>query len=157
MWFALEILPQLLAALASLLGGAFVSSDRARHFLQRFGLVKPVHPEMSYSERLSDLTSKLTAASREVDSVLAELARVARDREMTAASLQTDLTRLERREEALTNRINALRETPVPVVKYFADVLEERDKRSARRDYALFGAGVGVTTIVAILIQVAIP
>ncbi len=61
---------------------------------------------------------------------------------------------LETREKELKEKIEALESTPLPVAEHFAKLLESGEKRSAKRDYVLFGAGVVVTTGVAIIIQV---
>ena len=67
--------------------------------------------------------------------------------------LESELATMEGREKELKERIDALEKTPLPVAEHFAKLIESGEKRSARRDYALFGAGVLVTTVVAILIQ----
>jgi len=85
--------------------------------------------------------------------VLAELAQVARSRQSAVEELESNLTSLESREKELKAKIEALEKTPLPVAEHFAQLLAAGERRSARRDYALFGAGVGVTTAIAILIQ----
>lgn len=106
-----------------------------------------------YGERLSELTASLTRSSAEVDLVLRELAQVARDREAAARKLETGLSGLEAREKDLKQRIEILQETPIPVAEHFAKLLQSGERRSARRDYVLFGAGVVVTTGITIAIQ----
>ena len=117
-----------------------------------FGIRK--EPEKSYSKRLAQLTASLTKASRDVDSLLSELAQVARSREGAVQKLETDLVTLETREKELKGKIDALESTPLPVAEHFAKLLDSGEKRRARRDYMLFGAGVLVTTMIAIIIQV---
>jgi septal ring factor EnvC (AmiA/AmiB activator) len=95
----------------------------------------------------------LTRASSEVDEVLRELSNVARDREAAVEKLEGDLAGLEGREKELKNKIEALQKTPLPVAEHFAKLLESRERRAARRDYLLFGAGVVVTTAIAVALQ----
>jgi len=62
----------------------------------------------------------LTKASKEVDSVLGELAQVARNREVAVRKLEVDLGALEGREKELKEKIEALEKTPLPVAEHFA-------------------------------------
>lgn len=110
--------------------------------------------EKPYSKRLAQLTASLTKSSREVDSLLSKLAQVACSREGAVQKLETDLVTLETREKALKERIDALEGTPLPAAEHFAKLLESGEKRHTRRYYVLFGAGVLVTTVIAIIIQV---
>ena len=110
-------------------------------------------PEKSYSERLSELTASLTKASREVDSILIELSRVAKSRESAVVTLEADLASLEAREIELKERIDVLQKVPIPAAEQFAKLLKTGEKKTARRDYVLFGAGVLTTTFAAVAIQ----
>ena len=149
---SLEYFVSFLAALFSLLAGGIASSDIVRQLVLK--LLRKKLPRKSYSERLSELTASLTRASGEVDAVLGELSQVARDREKAANELQLSLAQLEKREKELKDRIDALQKVPIPVAEHFAKLVEPSERRSSRRDYLLFGAGVIVTTIIAIIIQI---
>jgi predicted nucleic acid-binding Zn-ribbon protein len=147
----IEIILSILAAGASLATGA--SIEVMSRMLREFsGTAKK--KEKNYAEKLSALTENLKKASREVDAVLAELAHVARDRASAVTSLEADLRTLEDREKELKEKIEVLEKTPLPVAEHFAMLLENGEKRGARRDYVLFAAGVGVTTAVAIVIEI---
>jgi len=148
---SLDIIATIIGALASLLAGGLASSKIIQKFIQTFFHIEA--PQKPYSERLGELTSNLTKASREVDSILGELAQVARSRESAVVKLESDLSSLEAREKELKDKIEVLQKVPIPVAEHFARLLESGEKRSARRDYALFGAGVLVTTFIAIAIQ----
>lgn len=107
----------------------------------------------SFKERLSELTHSLTKASSEVDEILKEMAQVARDREDAVKKLENDISSMEGKEKELKEKIAALENTPLPVADHFAKLIESGEKKSAKRDYFLFGAGVVVTTTIAIVIQ----
>ena len=139
-----DILASLIAAVASVL---------ASYLYGRVFHRKKAAPK-SYSQRLAELTDSLTKASADVDAVLKELSEVARQRETAVRQLESDLASMEGREQELKARIEMLQSTPIPVAQHFARLLEGREGRSARRDYALFGAGVLITTVIAIAIQV---
>ncbi len=150
---SIEIITSLIAGLASLLAGGLASSEIIQKLIRHLLGIKK-EPEKPYSERLSELTDSLTKASREVDSVLSELAQVAHDRESAVQKLENDLQAMETREKEFKEKIEALENTPLPVAEHFAKLLESGEKRGAKRDYILFGAGVLVTTLIAIIIQV---
>ena len=110
-------------------------------------------PTRQYSERLAELTSSLKEASSEVDTILRELSEVAQKREAAVRQLESDLSVMESKERELKDRIETLARTPIPVADHFAKLLELGEKRSARRDYLLFGAGVVITTAIAIIME----
>ena len=148
-----QIVEALLAALVSMLAGSVISSKIIQKLvLELLRFKKP--PSKTYSERLSELTTSLNKASSAVDAVLQELARVARDKESSVRDLETELIALESKEKEMQEKIAALEKTPLPVAEHFARLLEKKDRTNARRDYALFGAGVIVTTVIAIAVQV---
>jgi hypothetical protein len=147
-----EVLVSVLAGALSLLAGTGL--DEVQRLLRR--LRHEPTPPKTYKERLSQLTGDLTKASAELDGVLSELAAVATEREDTVRALEAQLTSLEARELELKRQIELLEQTPMPVAEHFARLLDTRDRRSARRDYVLFGAGVLVTTIVGIAVQLLI-
>ena len=70
----IEIVASLIAGLASLLAGYVASNDLIQKPVRRILGIRSA-PTKSYGERLSELSASLTKASRDVDSVLGELAR----------------------------------------------------------------------------------
>jgi hypothetical protein len=136
--------------LSSIAGGLFASQ-----FVRKlvYLILKNEPPKKTYSERLSDLTSSLTKASAEVDSVLREMAQVAKEREASVKELDAGLSDLEKREKELKDKIALLQSVPIPVAEHFAKLVEPGERRSARRDYMLFFSGVVVTTIIAVILQ----
>ncbi len=148
----IEFLASLIGALASLAAGGLVVNETVRELV--LTLLKKKAPPKPYSERLHELTDSLTRASREVDALLVELSRVADDRQKAVTVLEADLSTLEGREQELKEKIQILEKVPLPVAEHFAQLLEVGEKRSARRDYLLFGSGVVVTTLLAVIIQV---
>lgn len=115
-----------------------------------------LRPPRPYSERLSEHMGVLLEASRKVDALIKELNNVAETREAAVRRLEHDLKHLHRREEELRRTIADLKDVPVPVADRFAALLAPSERRSAVRDYALFGAGVMVSTIVGIVLEIAL-
>lgn len=146
-----EFLVALISGLLSAIAGGVASTELVRKIIYR--ILKKELPQKTYSERLSELTSSLTKASSEVDSVLGEMAQVAKERETSVNNLEKGLKDLEKREKELKEKIDLLQNVPIPVAEHFAKLVEPGEKRSARRDYILFMAGVIVTTIIAIILQ----
>ena len=147
----IEMLAAVLGASASLLAGGLASTNVIRK-LRRRVLGQP-EPSKTHSERLSELTASLTRASVEVDSILRELSTVAKEKEASVKQLEAGLFGLQEEEQELKDKISALEKTPLPVAEHFAKLVESGEKRNTARDYALFGAGVVVTTVVTIIIQ----
>jgi peptidoglycan hydrolase CwlO-like protein len=147
-----EVLASILGALASLIAGGVASTDLIQKLVRAL-LGRPT-PQKSYSERLSQLTESLTKASREVDTVLVELAQVSKDRAEAVRQLEADLSTMEGREKELKERIEALEKTPLAVAEHFAKLVAPSERRSATRDYLLFGGGVVVSTVIGIIIQI---
>jgi vacuolar-type H+-ATPase subunit D/Vma8 len=107
----------------------------------------------SYSERVGRLAESLTSSSREVDSILKEIASVTKERQEAAEELENELERLAENEAELQQRINTLKSVPIPVAEHFAKLMESGEKRSAKRDYLLFGAGVLTSIVSAIVLK----
>lgn len=74
---------------------------------------------------------------------------------MSILSLEANLITLEGREKHLQQRIETLQCVPLPAAEHFAKLLESGEKKSAWRDYMLFGAGVLASTAIAIALKLA--
>ncbi|HSX62622.1 MAG TPA: hypothetical protein VLF18_20760 [Tahibacter sp.] len=149
----IELVITLIGALLSMTVGGIASTDPIRKIFNILTRKKDAEPEKSYSERLAELTVSLTDASEQVDTVLAELSQVAQEKEQAVLKLATRLSKLEGREVELKERVATLQNVPLPVAEHFAKIVGSGEKRSAKRDYMLFGAGVVVSTSVAIVLK----
>ena len=130
----------------------FITSEAIAKLRRRW--FKLPLPKKSYSDRLGELADSLTKASRQVDEVLSELASVAKEREENVKGLEESLQLLEKREGDIKTRIEHLEKVPLPAVEHFAEIMNRGEKRSAKRDYMLFGAGVAVSTVISIGLKV---
>jgi hypothetical protein len=126
-------------------------------FLRRWPHASFPKRQHTYSDRLRKLTTDLTKASREVDAILIEMARVAQSQESAVNLLDKQLTEMETKERGLQARIVELEQVSIPVADHFAKLLETAEKGNARRDYILFGSGVVVSTVVAIITKLLFP
>ncbi|WP_139215409.1 hypothetical protein [Lysobacter sp. cf310] len=149
----IEVLISLLAGLLSMTLGGIASTDAIRKALGHLLGAEVVPVEKSYSERLAELTASLIDASQQVDSILVELSQVAQEKERAALKLAGELAELEGKELELRERVDALQNMPLPAVEHFAKIIGSGEKRSAKRDYILFGAGVVVSTAIAIVLK----
>ena len=78
---------------------------------------------------------------------------VAHKREAAISELEVQLKQMMERERQLQDKINNLEKVPLPAVEYFVNEIEKGEKRNARRDILLFGLGVVVSTVVAIVLK----
>lgn len=146
-----ELLISIFAALGSFAIAGVASTELVRKIIYK--LIGKQESKKPYSERLAELTRSLNNASEEVDSILEELSRVAKDKQLSVKQLEQGLLELEKREKELKDQITELENVPIPVAEHFAKLMEYRERRSAMRDYVLFGSGVLVTTLITIIIQ----
>jgi vacuolar-type H+-ATPase subunit I/STV1 len=73
---------------------------------------------VSYSALLEELLSKLVETSREVDNILMEIAQVTRERESAVSQLGNEIKRLEANEKEYKERIETLKNVPVPAIDH---------------------------------------
>jgi septal ring factor EnvC (AmiA/AmiB activator) len=144
-----EVSVAFIAALATLFT-AYLSYllERKSNISSRGGEKSP-----SYSEKLSALTTNLTQASREVDTILHELTEVSQERAEAVRQLEAELEKLEAAEKEQKQRIEELKQVPIPAVEHLLETMKPSEQRSERRDYLLFGAGVVVSTVVSIILS----
>ena len=110
--------------------------------------------QKTHGERIAELTESLMKASTEVDKIMEEFAQMAQEREETVSKLEKDLAEKQKRRRDLQQTLDRLEKADPKLAKDFAELVRPMQKRSAYRDYILFGAGVVLTTLIAILIQV---
>jgi len=154
-----HISTEILIALASLAFSAITGNTIFSAFVER--LIRKIsgiseaesHAKISYSERLTSLLGKLKESTAEVDTILADLAAVSSARIDAVQRLEADLKALEQKEKSLREMITALEKTPMEAAEYFAKLTSAGEKRSAKRDYFLFLAGVVVSTIIGLIMQ----
>lgn len=144
-----QILLGVVSALVSIFAGGVAGSvlEALRKRSKRNQL-----PLASYSDKMTSLTKSLISAAAEVDRVLNEMSDVSRQKETSIADLETRLVELAKREKLQQENIQALKGVPLPAAQYFARVLQRGERRSAWRDYILFGAGVVVSTVIAFVL-----
>ena len=120
------------------------------------GTYKRERPK-SYQEKMEKLTKTLIKASKEVDRTLQEMLEASRQREAMLRAMEQKEQELSQREKQLQERIETLEQVPLPAAEHFAqmssEIIASMEKRSARRDYAIFGLGVIVTTIISIILR----
>jgi hypothetical protein len=130
-----------------LAGGAIPLVEDA--IRKRFGRER----EESYTEKLTRLTNSLQKSSQDVDNLLKELASVAQARSTAVANLESEMHRLTAHEQELKKRVEDLQAVPIPVADHFAALVSKGERRSAIRDYLLFGLGVVVSTVIAVVLR----
>ncbi len=147
-----DILGSILAALLSMIVVPIYSELLWKKVIRR--VFKKEEPEETYSDKLKRLMESLLKSSSEVDNVLFELSQTAIDKEKSVLTLETELRDLESREKQLKEMVTSLEKVSIPVAEHFARLTADGERRSAKRDYFLFGAGVIVSTFITILLQI---
>jgi cell division protein FtsB len=88
-----------------------------------------------------------------MDSIVRQVQEYTRGRELVVAKLESQLGLLSQQEQELKQRIESLRNVPLPAAELFAQMISRDEKRSARRDYFLFLLGVLVSAGVGIILK----
>jgi hypothetical protein len=147
----MDIFSAVLAALSSLIAAVLFAllQKASKSLFPTKGEV-----QISYGEKMVELTRGLNEASRNVDRILEEMSQVSNQRQETIAELENQLQSLTEREKQLKERVDNLEKVPLPAIEYFVAEIQKGEKRSAWRDYILFGSGVVVSTIATILLKV---
>lgn len=146
-----EFFAPLLSAIISISAAGIASNGQIQSLLRRFLGIE--QPRKSYSERISELAEALKSSSRQVDEVLNEIGHVAAQHETAVRDLEGKLVTLEKREKEMQGRIESLKQVPLAALEHFQKIMDSGEKTSRRRDYALFLAGVVVSTIIAICLK----
>ena len=135
--------------------------SRIARILERLGLVTISEVEVESvvpdGEKLRSALEDLQRASNAADAVIRELTHQGAERARTVERLGQQLDELTLKETELKAKIETLEKVPLPALQHFEEVLRRGDRRSAKRDYLLFGFGALVSTIVSIIIQLWVP
>lgn len=107
----------------------------------------------SYSDRIQQSLQNLKTASAEIDRMMADFSSISEERQRTVLSLENKLQELTEKEANLTKKIQTLEKVPIEAVRHFEEILSKGDKKSAYRDYFLFGLGVIVSVIATISLK----
>ena len=109
--------------------------------------------KISYSDKLKNLTNELEKNAEKLDSTLHEFSSIVKERERKIKQLETELLKLEASEKEYKERISALENVPIAAIDHLLKQLEPSERKSARRDYLLFIAGLLLGAIVSIILS----
>jgi len=148
----------LIAAIASALGAAGISGFNAvfesesdlGKLLRAFALR---HKLINETPEPAALFKELAKTSRMMDEVVSKIREYTAQRESAVHSLESQLSQLTSQEGELREKIRNLEAVPLPAAEYFAKLVDKGEGSSAKRDYALFTAGVIVSVIVTIILK----
>jgi hypothetical protein len=88
-----------------------------------------------------------------VDQAFVEVAAVATERAGAVHRLESEVASLSLREAEARERLATLERVPPEAMRHFEVMLKKGDRRSARRDYALFTLGAVVSALFAMLLK----
>jgi hypothetical protein len=150
----------LAGVIASLLGAGGISIFNAileetpeSEFVKRLREFALGHKLIEEVPEPAGLFKELTEASRQMDIVVSKIQKYTAQRESAVQSLESQLSQLTAQEGELREKIRNLQAVPLPAAEYFAKLIDKGEQSSAKRDYALFTAGVIVSVIVAIILK----
>ena len=167
----IEILVTVLGGIISLLAGAVLPliSKILKPYLEKEKLANPdskfanllsklLSVELndsvpSYRDRITRTLDSLKKASEEMETATFEFNSIMKEKQSTIDELESKLTGLSTKETELTSKIETLQKVPLEALTHFENILNKGDKRSAYRDYILFGTGVVVSVIVTIVLK----
>jgi hypothetical protein len=161
------IISSALATVIAALLGAFIPAGRelipllirkgiGRRFFNEHPLGKEIVKAFGI-ERSTDgpeqMFEALSSASQKMDVIVKQIQNYTEGREQAVAELESHLGLLSQQEQEMKQRIQGLRNVPLPAAEYFAQLVNKSEKRSAYRDYVLFLLGVLVTAGVGVLLR----
>ena len=138
------------AAGISILSALFESESNLGKLLRAFALR---HKLIEETPGPAALFKELAETSRKMDEVVSTILEYTAQRESAVRSLESQLSQLTSQEGELREKIRNLESVPLPAAEYFATLVDKSERSSAKRDYALFTAGVAVSVIVAIILK----
>jgi hypothetical protein len=146
------IIAAIMAIIAQFISYYSIRKKRAvsREFAVRGGL--------PLGKRILQSISKLSSASQEIDLIIRDIIRDIKDRQTILEELKARHQTLSQEEAELSKRVETLKDLPLEVAKYFQqiseEILQQVEKKRARRDSLMFVLGILVTTVIAILLRV---
>jgi hypothetical protein len=144
----------ILSSIISIIGAAVGMSlfnDKLSIFIKKIGNNKA---DETFSSKVEKLNSKLKKTSEEADVIIKEIETLTTERVEKVKKMEDEINVLADKEKQLNERIETLRNVPIEAVKQFEELLNKDNRRSARRDFVLFGLGVVVSTVITIVLKV---
>lgn len=147
-----DLAPLILGSLAAVLGAGIIFGLELVSFS-----VRKHGKEISTSLRLKESILKLSKAADGMDSVIRDVVAEMKARENVLEELRNRIDVLSEEDEKLSQEVETLRQTPVPVAEYFQEInirnLQQLEKKRARRDAIFFVLGIVVTTTIAVILK----
>ena len=105
-----------------------------------------------FKDRIAEITDRLKQSGSDAQSLLIELEQVMAARRQQLLDAQGRLQELQVAESEVKQRVELLQavrpESAVAINNLLDESLKARDKRSARRDWLIFGMGVLISAVI---------
>jgi hypothetical protein len=108
---------------------------------------------LSYSDKLQLLLQRLKNTSDDVDEIIAEYAQICHAQVLTVERLNENIEKLKITEKEYTEKIEDLKNLPLPVIDHLLKQLEPSERRSMWRDIMLFILGLIISPIIAYVLK----
>lgn len=119
----------------------------------------PPAPKGDFERRIAEITEQLNRSGSEAQALLDELRGVIEARQQQMMDAQGRLLALQLEESEVEERVSMLKavqpEAATAITALLGESLEERDKRSSRRDWLIFGMGVAASAVISVVVAVA--
>ena len=115
---------------------------------------KREEPQQEAYRSLEELAQELNILAQEFDHAFNETKEIANNRTSALATLETELATLSKKETEMKIRVSELEKVSIPAVEYLLQATEKSERRSAKRDYLLFVAGVVASAVVSIIMRI---
>ena len=108
-------------------------------------------------KRIDSSVKKLHAALKEADDLVQGIVRDIQERQSAVAQLQKRSNDLRDEENKTKQRIETLKDIPLPVAEYFESInrkaLDDIDKKRKHREFGFFIAGIIVTVGIEVILR----
>lgn len=121
--------------------------------LRHFDKIQKKGNSESYGKKLSELATKIKKTASELDLLLVEVEIITQNRQDKMKSLEENLAQMNSIEVEQRKKIETLAQVKPEAIEYLLEHLEPAEKRSVRRDYMLFIAGLLFSALIAIILK----
>ena len=109
--------------------------------------------ELTFAEKLEKSVEQLKIASKDMDKLVIDITNLTSEKHDKLSKLEEELKKLSTKEEETRKKIEVLSQVPIEALQHFEEMMKPGEKKSAKRDYLLFAAGVIFSIISTIVLK----
>lgn len=104
-------------------------------------------------EKFESLSQNLRSATLEIEGIISDLAENVKKKDGELMEVEAMLEVAKSKHAEIEGKIAVLKEIPLPVAEYFTELVNAIEKRSAARDYILFGSGLVAGAVINLVLK----